>query len=524
MNILFVAYGDFHCNSSIHVFGFANQLARMGHACAVAVPQKKESVASLGEPLFRAFTFDEIKSGARIFENANAPDIIHCWTPREVVRAFAEPLREKWRCKLAIHLEDNEERLIEEFFKTPIAELRKLAPPELDKRMRSDLSHPLRFPKFLQSADGATVIMDRLKEFLPYNKPVEIIWPGIDFDLFKAKSPHSREADFPAIQPGDKVLAYTGHVHWANRDEVRTLYLAVGALNDRGIATKLLRTGDDFYPFLSPNEEWVRQYEIKLGRVEWTVLPQVLNAADVLVQPGRDDAFNAYRLPSKLPEFMAMGKPVIMPRTNLGRFVTEGECAILPKTGSVQELAACIDVLFKSPELCAHLGSNARKFAQRHFNWENSGKWLERFYKRILGKEGLNDDYNPIASLHGSDEPVLPEEQAACEQMMQLNAVRWPAIMAALELSETRLAKMSYEGTAAKIDVETRLFEARKTKGWRLMRLLRRMHAMLWKRTDGGWLGFLKWIFSRSKVGKNFDPFEGAQIHCADFDRSAKKK
>src|SRR5204863_4666592 len=101
---------------------------------------------------------------------------------------------------------------------------------------------------------------------------------------------------------------------------VRSRDLAIGELNTRGIAAKLLRTGDDFYPFLSANEEWVRRYEIKLGRVEWSVIPQILNAADVLVQPGRDDAFNSYRLPSKLPEFMAVGKPVIMPRSNLGRF------------------------------------------------------------------------------------------------------------------------------------------------------------------------------------------------------------
>src|ERR1043165_8213905 len=137
MNILFVAYGDFYCNSSIHVFGFANQ----------------QSVANLGTPLFRALTFDEVTAGAPLFDNSGNADVIHCWTPREVVRKFAEPLREKWRCKLAIHLEDNEERFIEEFMKAPLAELRKFDVGELDKRVRGDLSHPIRFLRFLESAD-----------------------------------------------------------------------------------------------------------------------------------------------------------------------------------------------------------------------------------------------------------------------------------------------------------------------------------------------------------------------------------
>ena len=254
----------------------------MGHACVVAVPSNVYRASTIWEQRrSKAMTFDEINQGAVLFENGAAPDVIHCWTPREIVRKFAEPLREKWRCKLAIHLEDNEDRLLETFFEKPIDELRTLDPAELDKKMRDDLSHPIRYRKFLESADGVTVIMDRLKEFLPYSKPVEILWPGVDFERFKPIRNQAREKEFHGLAPGDNVLAYTGHVHWANREEVRTLYLALGELNARGVPTKLLRTGEDFYPFLSPNEEWTRRYEIKLGRVEWTAIPRVLNAADV---------------------------------------------------------------------------------------------------------------------------------------------------------------------------------------------------------------------------------------------------
>ena len=47
-------------------------------------------------------------------------------------------------------------------------------------------------------------------------------------------------------------------------------------------------------------------------------LPALLRLADVLVQPGESNRFNTHRLPSKLPEFLASGRPVIMPRANLG--------------------------------------------------------------------------------------------------------------------------------------------------------------------------------------------------------------
>src|SRR5258706_16273737 len=102
MNILFATYGDFYCNSSIHVFGFANQLSRMGHACAVAVPSNKESVANLGAPLFRVMTFAEFNAVEKLFDSASAADVIHFWTPREIVRKFAEPLRDKWHSTLTV--------------------------------------------------------------------------------------------------------------------------------------------------------------------------------------------------------------------------------------------------------------------------------------------------------------------------------------------------------------------------------------------------------------------------------------
>src|SRR5258708_6308905 len=145
MNILFASYGDFYCNSTIHVFGFANQLTRMGHSCAVAIPKNKESVVNLGEPLFKVATFAEVNSGIELFKDGGVPDLIHCWTPREILRMFVEPLRAKWRCKLAIHLEDNEDHLIEVFLKMPASEYNALDPLELDKLIRNDVSHPRRY-------------------------------------------------------------------------------------------------------------------------------------------------------------------------------------------------------------------------------------------------------------------------------------------------------------------------------------------------------------------------------------------
>jgi hypothetical protein len=59
VNLLFVNYGDFTTNSLNHIGGFANTLCAAGHACVVAVPDRKETLRHIANPLFIAATYDE---------------------------------------------------------------------------------------------------------------------------------------------------------------------------------------------------------------------------------------------------------------------------------------------------------------------------------------------------------------------------------------------------------------------------------------------------------------------------------
>ena len=88
MNILFVNYGDFTTNSLNHIGGFANTLCAAGHACVVAVPERKETLAHIANPLFIAATYDELLTQPKVFPDGRPADLIHAWTPREGVRKF----------------------------------------------------------------------------------------------------------------------------------------------------------------------------------------------------------------------------------------------------------------------------------------------------------------------------------------------------------------------------------------------------------------------------------------------------
>lgn len=379
-NILFALYHDFGANSAVHVHNFANQLAASGHSVAVALPDICETGSALGEQNYRVVTYVEVEGNwSRLFANARPPDVLHAWTPRENVRLFCEKVRGLCSPLLCIHLEDNEELILESNLGRPFAELER----STDLTFPKNLIHPRNYRRFIASAQGVTMIMDRLEEFVPGTVPRLVLWPGADRDLFYPREKDERFLANLGVPRRNVALCYTGNVHSANAREVRSLYLAAAILTREGVPTTLIRAGKDYCPFLGPDERWAREVSVELGYVKHIDIPQVLSVADFLVQPGTNDSFNEYRLPAKLPEFFAMGRPVILPLTNVGRFVCHGEEAwVLPKVDALGIVEA-IKTLRPDEKKRSQLSTGAIAFCDQHFVWSKNVQNLERFYRQL---------------------------------------------------------------------------------------------------------------------------------------------
>lgn len=393
MNILFVNYGDFTTNSLNHISGFANGLCARGHACAVAVPAGKETLAVIPQPLFIPATFAEVLARPGLFPDGRPADVIHAWTPREVVRKFVLAYQRLLDApaRVIVHLEDNEEFLIERFTGKSLAELRAAGPAELAMLLVDGLPHPWRHQNLLRVADGVTVIVESLRQFVASYEPVQLLPPGVDFTQY-----HPQPAD-PALRKQfglrdrEKVIVFTGGTTFANEGELRELYLAVALLNQRGTPTRLVRTGITTPGFLASLGFDHQPIVLDLGYVHKTLLPRLLALADVLVQPGRAGPFNDYRLPSKLPEFLASGRPVILPATNIAAQMEDGREALFLRTGSPEEIAGLCQRIFADPALGQRLGEAGAAFARRHFDLAANTATLETFYTATRQRPPLAD-------------------------------------------------------------------------------------------------------------------------------------
>ncbi|MBX3736386.1 MAG: glycosyltransferase family 4 protein [Candidatus Didemnitutus sp.] len=382
LNLLFLLPGSFASNNAIHAASLANELAAAGHRCAIAVAHDVATLAHHATPAFTALTHAE--APAHRFADGRPADVVHAWTTRELVRRATLATLAAQPARLVVHLEDNEQQILAHTLGRDFAEVRALDDAELDRLVPADLSHPHRSREFLAHADGVTVIAEKLRAFVPLGAPCHTLWPAADARYF---FPRPRPEEFRrALQlpPDATVLFYHGNVHAANAAEMRELYAAVTELNESGAPATLIRTGLDTVDFLGADAERARRHVLELGQIlHHRHLAPLMALADFFVQPGSPDAFNDYRFPSKLPEFFALGRPVILPRTNLGSLVRHGVDAFVLERADAAGIAGAVRELRADPTLAARLATGAAHFAAEHFSWTRSAEALAKFYASL---------------------------------------------------------------------------------------------------------------------------------------------
>ena len=380
--VLFVSYGAFDCNSAGHIAGFAGELKRRGLAVGVCGRDRIFNVHAFGPAPFEFFTVQDLSSDPKgvigfdgRFEPARTAMI--CWTPRKLARQAVARVSRQHGVPYIVHLEDNEDHLSRlRFAAGRLGE-------EAEVKDRAERT------ALLYGAMGASIIEQRLAETLPPDLPSLLLEPGVDMGQFETPlAPHRRATllRMAGATPEATVIVYPGNIHRANLDEMVELYRAVALLRERGREVVLIKTGQDDVSVAEPLGFDPRNHGVlTLGQVERPFLIELMKCADLFIQPGAPGPFNDFRLPSKLPEFLAVGRPVILPKANVGLRLRHGVDALLLERGTADEIMGLVDAVMADPSLAKRLGLNGQAFARRTYRWDRQGRKLADFLVGLHG-------------------------------------------------------------------------------------------------------------------------------------------
>ncbi|MDR2800978.1 MAG: glycosyltransferase family 4 protein [Desulfovibrio sp.] len=390
MHIIFLNYGGFNSPSAMHIFHLANALSDQGVRCSVYNHEDSGPAELFGRPKFRAFSRSSTSPRRLAVELAAKGEdcVLHSWTPRGTARELTLGLLKMHRFPYVVHMEDNEDAIY--------AAMIQHLPPEVVADPASQepggvlygFSHPVRYREFIADAQGYTCIIESLLDFKPERVPGHVFLPACEDALFTLpRRPTPLDKERLGI-PGDCVtFFYPGNAHLNNDDEVLALYCAIGLLRRQGVNARIIKFGHYIYDI---PEAVFSQFECRdtlvdlTDRITQEEIPEVMRAADILIQPGCDNPFNHYRFPCKLPMFLASARPVILPDSNLGKRLRHGEDCLLLREGTAEEILQNILFLLLHPDKAAAIGIAGRVFAREHFSWKKSATGLKAFYQEVL--------------------------------------------------------------------------------------------------------------------------------------------
>ena len=251
------------------------------------------------------------------------------------------------------------------------------------------------FYKFLlPRIDGLFVITQALKKYfindIKFKRPIAIINMMVDPIRFNFTT-NCDHIDQPYI-------AYCGTME-GDKDGVDILIRAFGkAINQypdcAGLKMKLI--GD------VSSEDLIKKLKkiafdanclddiIFTGKIERDKIPSLLlNAkALALARPSNKQAEGGF--PTKLGEYLATGKPVIMTRVGeIENFLIDGNNSFLALPNDVDSFAAQIGNVFKDYNKAIQIGEEGRKLIFNVFNYNVQAKLLNQYIKETIITKGF---------------------------------------------------------------------------------------------------------------------------------------
>lgn len=156
---------------------------------------------------------------------------------------------------------------------------------------------------------------------------------------------------------------------------VRFLFVGSGSLH--GEVERLLAS------------EHARGRVIFTGAVAHDRVPALLDACDILIAPHVPlaDGSDFFGSPTKIFEYMAMGKPIVASRLGqIGEVLTDQETALLVQPGNTDEIAGAVVRLVELDGLRVRLGANARDAAVREHTWKHNARRVLEAYETWLSE------------------------------------------------------------------------------------------------------------------------------------------
>lgn len=237
---------------------------------------------------------------------------------------------------------------------------------------------------FRTQADGTTVICSLLRDkalALGVNQATILSFPnGSDIKRLKPipQAAARQQAGLPAQA---FILGYLGRIFQRDAELMAKAFDQVHAHIPKA---RLLIAGDcpaDFRGLVQDPSA-----VIQTGRLDDEQLNIYLASCDILWLPMSDSNANRGRLPLKLTDYLAIGRPVVATAVgDVPAIFQEGSIGLL-SPAEPEAFAAATLRLYQGEQLREDMGRQARRLAEERFDWAILTSQLESYYQGLISQ------------------------------------------------------------------------------------------------------------------------------------------
>jgi glycosyltransferase involved in cell wall biosynthesis len=229
------------------------------------------------------------------------------------------------------------------------------------------------FDLITTSSETATTILSK------YNKNVVTIFGGVDLNLF---NPFVVSKGYIKKDHNDIIIGYAGNARsWQGLDFLLEAYSQIKT-EDVRFKLAVLTSESQNLKHLSGIQFF--------NEIDYIQVPHFLSDCDILVIPRPDITVNKISFPSKLVEYMAMGKAVVSSRTSDAHYViTNNLDGLLYQPGNLEEFKSRI-ISLGDVQKRILLGENAYQKVRKLFTWERQTEILFLSLKTLFSTSKNN--------------------------------------------------------------------------------------------------------------------------------------
>ena len=334
------------------------------------LPEANHSLEYLKEYL--GALYHETRLLFKVFRKQGVQDVIHACNPPDLIFIAAAPFFFFTRCKFLFdHHDINPELWIAKFGKKGFGYHGML--------LVERLTYHFAKHAIVTNESYKEIAMRRGKKC---EEDVTIVRSGPNISKLKVGPAK------PEVKKGFKHLV--GYIGVMGKQEgvdllLQTVDYLVHKKNRTDIRFCIMGGGPALEELRQMNESMgLTDYVEFPGRVSDEYLADVLNTADVCVNPDLPSEMNDKSTMNKIMEYMAFGKPIVQFTLKEGKFSAQ-EASLYAENTSTEDFGDKILWLLENPEKAVEMGRFGRKRVESELSWDYEKPKLIAAYKKLLG-------------------------------------------------------------------------------------------------------------------------------------------